>query len=312
MFKHVLASPTVPNLTSPPPSPLPSPLVNRMAGLMPTDTTPHQTDAAPHLSYSQIKRFTNCPLQWRLSREYAPAFIPAALAFGGGFHAAVEAFYRARLAGRIAGIDELPAAYDRHWVRETSGNNPPVRFTAKLEDAAGMRDLATRMFRAFLADVRPGEVVAVEESFAVTLAPDLPPVVGRIDLVEIREDADGIRRLHLVDFKTAARRPTGEDLDSDQLLLYALAAEQAGWAKSFGLPSALSFDVTTKTKTPERLSVSVTATQHGLARLGEKIRQCDRAMRAGVCYPAESWACVSCGYAECCAKWPELPAATAA
>ena len=303
MFDYTLK----PRTTSDPVlSPSSSAAVNRMTGRIP--------DAVPHRSFSQIKKYAACPLQWRLSREYEPAFTPAGLVFGSGFHAAVEAFYRARMAGRVTGLDELLNAFALHWAKETSAGKPPVRFTAKLENADGMLDLAARMLAVFLASVRSGEVVAVEEPFAVTIAPDLPSVVGRMDLVEVRQDDDGIHRLHLVDLKTATRRPTVDALDADQLLLYALAAEQAGWAESLGLPLALRFDVVTKkATTPEFVCVPVTATRHDSTRLVEKIRQIDHAMRSGVCYPAPSWACASCGYtASQCTEWPELPAVGAA
>ena len=302
MFDYSLT----PDAKSDPKFPKSAPLkaLNRMIGRIP--------DAVPYRSYSQVKKYAACPLQWRLSREFEPAFVPAGLMFGGGFHAAVETFYRARLAGRAAGRGELLDAYDLHWARETADGNPPVRFTAKLEDAAGMRDLAARMLETFLDAVRPGAVIAVEEPFVVTLAPDLPPIVGRIDLIELRKDADGINRLHLVDFKTLARRPTGEDLDADQLLLYEIAAAQVGWTDTAGMSLALRFDTITKAKNPEFISVPVTATRHGFARLVEKIRHCHNAMEAGICYPAPSWSCASCGYAAQCAEWPNQQTTSAA
>ena len=282
----------------------------------------HSTDSAgagssprfpePHLSYSQAKAFTNCPLQWRLSREYPPTFVPASRVFGGGVHAAVEAFHRARRVGAEATMDHLLDAYDRHWERETSAKGLPVRFTAKLEDAAGMRELAGRMLGAFVAATRPGEVVAVEEPFVVELAPGLPPVVGRIDLVEIRTTHDGVRRLHLVDFKTAARRPAAEDLDNNQLVLYMLAAQQKGWEESLGLPLAMEFRCITKAKQPEVVTVPVTATPRDAARFVATMRQRHQAMRSGACYPAPSWTCSACGHASLCRAWPNLPAVAGA
>jgi len=116
----------------------------------------------------------------------------------------------------------------------------------------------------------------------------------------------------LVDFKTLARRPTGEDLDADQLLLYLIAATQAGWAESAGMPLALRFDVMTKTKKPEYISVPVTATPHSITRVAVKIFQCDYGMNSGLCYPAPSWACSSCGHAAKCAEWPNQLTTSAA
>lgn len=80
-------------------------------------------------SYSQIRRFAQCPLQWHLARLYSPEFVPASLVFGGAFHAAVEAYYRARRDKESVDADELFAAYDRHWARETGGKGLPVKYT---------------------------------------------------------------------------------------------------------------------------------------------------------------------------------------
>ena len=234
------------------------------------------------------------------------------LVFGGAFHAGVEAFYRARREGREAELAELLKAFNLHWARETVEKKLPVKYTAKIEDEDGARDLAGNMLAAFMAAAPEGEVVAVEEKFAVDLAPDLPPVVGTIDLVEIRADADGVRRLHLVDHKTAARRPTWEDVDKDQLLLYLEAVRRMPRIVALGLPLALSFAATTKTKLPTVVTVPVEPSTRETARVVEKIRLCHRAMTAGLCYPAPGRGCGTCGYARQCAVWPNLPAAQAA
>ena len=187
-----------------------------------------------------------------------------------------------------------------------------MKFTAKIEDEDGARDLASNMLSAFMAAAPEGEVVAVEEKFAVDLAPDLPPVVGTIDLVEIRTDADGVRRLHLVDHKTASRKPAWEDLDRDQLLLHLEAARRMPRIVAFGLPLALSFAVTTKTKLPTLVTVPIEPSVRETVRVVEKIRLCHKAMVGGLCYPTPGRSCSTCGYARQCAAWPNLPVAQAA
>ena len=237
----------------------------------------------------------------------AGIFTPASLVFSAGIRSAIGTFYRARLAGRVAGFAEMLDAYDRHWAKATAADNPPVHFTDQIEDADVMLNLASRMIAAFFADARPGEVIAVDEPFIVTLAPDLPPISGRIDLIERRIDADGIRRLHLVDYKLSARRSAKDDLDFDLFPLFALVGEQAGWADTIGLPLALRVDVIAKSRTLELANVPATSVRHKVDRLVERIRQCDRSMKSGVRFPAPSWSCLSCGFSELCALWPERP-----
>ena len=266
----------------------------------------------PHLSYSQVRAFSTCPLQWSLAREYAPAFAPVSLVFGAAFHAGINAFYQARLEGRAAELEELLGAFIDFWTRETTGKGLPVKFTAKLEDEDVVRELACRMFSTYLAEAPMGEVVAGEEPFVVKIDPDLPPIAGRIDLVEIRAARDGPRHLYLVDLKTAARRPTPEDLDYDKLALYALAARDKGWTESLGLPVTTEFRSVTKTKSPTVATDPVDVTRHDIDRFTEKLRQCWQSMQAGIGYPASSWRCSSCGQSALCQAWPHLPAVAAA
>ena len=168
-------------------------------------------------------------MQWFLSRRYPPESVPANLVFGASFHAALDAYYQARLEGRDAGLDDLLAAFSTHWAEELAGKHGhesvPVKFSAKDEDEANLRALAERMLSAFLEyrKERASEVIAIEESFRVDVADDLPPLVGRVDLVEIVTGDDGARTICLTDFKTAARKPTLEDLGADQLLIYGKA-----------------------------------------------------------------------------------------
>ena len=188
----------------------------------------------------------------------------------------------------------------------------PLKFTTKDESEDNLRSLAERMFAAFLEyqQSRTSEVIAIEECFRIELGDDLPPLVGKIDLIEIEADAEGHRTLCLTDFKTAARKPTLDDLGSDQLQLYGRAAVGLGLVNAFRLPLALRYLVVTKTKNPEVISVPVESTPRDWNRLREKIRQTWRGMQAGVIFPSPSWRCSGCGHAQLCAQWPTLASTT--
>ena len=284
----------------------------------PGNRTANVVRATPdHLSWSQCKAFAACPLQWWLSRRFAPKSVASGLMFGSGFHAAVEAYYRAQLQGEALALPDLLAAFDRHWAGELDGRQGraalPIQWSAKEEDAAGARELAERMLAAFLEERerRPSLVVAVEEPFRIVIGPDVPPLVGRIDLLEIRIDDDGIRRLHVVDWKTAAKRPSPSEIGSDQLHLYAMAASDMRFVRELNLPLALRVEVVTKTKRPEVVTLAVEHSPKDVARLAETIRHYWRAMSAGVHYPVSGWRCSGCGHAARCASWPETMAAEA-
>jgi hypothetical protein len=221
-----------------------------------------------------------------------------------------EPFYQGRLEGREPEQAELMAAYDRVWEEALSGHDgkpaAPIRYPARTDNPAAMRELAERMLGVFLVQVRArrSEIIAVEEEFAVELSPDLPVLKGRIDLIEIVSGPGG-RRLNLVDIKTSAKRIDLADLDRDQLGLYAIAVRKTGLLGQFDLPLTLEALVVTKTKASEAISLGLQPDRDGEGRAIAKARAIWRAMSLGICYPAPGWQCGNCGYSRRCAKWPE-------
>ena len=273
-----------------------------------TQKTPaQQTDAKKlHLSASQLKTFTMCSLQWLLSRHHKPELVGSGLRFGGAFHKALQAFYQGRLEGREVTQEHMLDAYSAAWVDEAKRfPDVPVKF-AEDETQEGLHELASRMLGAFLSGVQPSQVIAVEEPFEVPLAPGLPPLIGFIDLVEVREDESSKKVLWLCDHKTAAKRPTEDSLESDQVILYGLGLARTGVLKEFQMPLALRYDVITKTKKPELVSVQVKPSRHDAERLIEKAGRIWKAMSAEAVWPSAGWWCQGCGHQTLCAKWPKI------
>jgi len=258
------------------------------------------TETTSHLSASQLRTYASCSLQWYFSRRYEPESVAAALVFGRAIHEAIQGFYQCRLEGITISLAEMMRLFDGSCASETKA----ISFN-KTEDATSLREKAERMLQTFLKEVQPGEIIGVEEPFTSPTEPGLPPLTGRIDLLEIRTDLDGVKRLHLVDFKTAATRPsTISDLSTDQLILYALAAQRTGLLAEFNLPLVLRYDVLTKTKSPEMISLTCTPTKQETARVIQKARLCWQGMKSNLCLPSEGWQCSSCGYKSRCAQWP--------
>jgi putative RecB family exonuclease len=163
------------------------------------------------------------------------------------------------------------------------------------------------MLAAFLAHSADGkaEVIAVEEPFGVELAPGLPLVKGRIDLIEIRTGDDGDKHVAIVDLKTSARRQEADGIEREQLDLYALAMRRSGFLGQLGLPLELRVDVVTKTKAPEVIPLRLRPDPGNEARLAARAREVWRGMAADICYPAPSWHCADCGYKSACGRWPK-------
>lgn len=288
-------------------------LIKDVRTCIPAKMPPHESTRPEqsHISASQLRLYADCPLAWRLFRTQRPEFTPAALVFGSAFHAAAELFYQARLEGQKAQLQDLITAYDLKWSQHRTpqnGKQPiPIQFSAK-SDETTLRDTAVRMLECFLthAEANIGEVIAVEEEFEVEMAPGLPVLKGRVDLIEVRKDMSGNRVLCLVDFKTAAKRIGTADIDRDQLDLYAIAMRQTGLLEQVGLPLVLRVDAVTKVKAPEIIPITVAPNPDNEKRVVAKAREMWKAMSSGVCYPAPSWRCSSCGHRSLCGKWPDL------
>jgi putative RecB family exonuclease len=255
-----------------------------------------------HLSHSQLRCYANCSLQWQLSRRYTPEFVPAGLVFGAAFHRGLQRFYQGRMIGRVVSPGEMLAAFQMHWQSEPL----PIHY-GKSESAESLLEKAKGMFAAFLDAAPPGKAVAVEKVFECHLADGLPRLVGVIDLIEVRESGRE-KTLCITDFKTAARKPSGpEDIDGDQLLLYALAAQRLGLVSQFNLPVTLEYLIVTKAKSPQVVRIPVEPESAEVARTIEKAQACWKGMAQGLCFPNPSWMCGSCGYGSHCQQWPDLP-----
>ena len=246
-----------------------------------SERAPHRTSRPdqPHISASQLKSYSGCPLAWRLSRTYRPEHVSASLVFGSAFHAAAERFYQMRLEGQSATLQDLMEAYDANWLKRSGTGDgkspPPVKYSAKAGSAGELRETAGRMLEAFLAhaSANVGEVIAVEEEFLVPMVPGLPALKGRIDMVEIRTDKAGDRCIHVVDFKTSAKRMSLDDIDRDQMDLYAMAVRQTGLLHELQLPLALRIDVVTKTKISDVTPITIQPDARNEKRVIAKARE---------------------------------------
>ena len=278
------------------------------------ESSPHKTTRPdqPHISASQLRSYSGCPLAWRLSRTHRPEHVSAALLFGSAFHAAAELFYQKRLEGKKAAFDDLMHVYDSKWLEHDNpkdGKPPlPVKYSAKAGPVE-LRQTAVKMLEAFLAhaEANMGEVIAVEEEFHIQMAPGLPALKGRIDLIEIRPNPAGGREVHLIDLKTASKRMKPEDVDRGQLDLYAIAMRETGLLDQLRLPLVLRLDVVTKVKEPEVTPIVISPNRYNENRVIAKAREIWKCMSAGVCYPNPSFMCSGCGYKTLCNKWPDIP-----
>ena len=172
------------------------------------------------LSPSAIENYSNCPLRYKLARDWnLPEEPGAAMQFGQAMHTALMGFFDAQRKGKNLDVETVIASFLDEFAKAKI-DEPLQR---ELYEKNGKRQLS-----AFLNSpaAKPhGRVAKVEHRIDMEIAG--ARVVGRIDRVD--EDEDG---LTIVDYKTG--RPKNQDVadDSLQLSVYALAMQNEGPVKA--------------------------------------------------------------------------------
>jgi DNA helicase-2/ATP-dependent DNA helicase PcrA len=178
---------------------------------------PGPEDGTLHLSFRQLDDYETCPLKYRyVHRLRVPLLAHHRVVYGSAVHQAVQAYFRARLAGSAFGEEDVVRAFRSAWVSEG--------FLSREHEEERLRSGEEALRRFARADLEgPLAPTAVEEEFAFSLGSTR--VHGRYDLVVERGGT-----LTIVDFKTgavadeeAAARRARESL---QLDVYALAWRQ--------------------------------------------------------------------------------------
>lgn len=241
----------------------------------------HGSDSVgePHLSHSQVSGFTDCPRRWHYSHvEQAPRERTSiALLLGSALHEAAAQANEAALAGTTCdAVASFSSAFD------AALTTSPVPVHGQ-EEAS---DLRTKGIALAAAYKPPPDIIGVEQPFILTLAPDLPPVTGRIDL--IRKDEAG--RLILADLKSTATKTLADP---------AAVAAQLGLYDCAYPASSHEAILLVKTKVPSIAVVPVRAWSRG--QVVRHYREVHHAMQAGVRYAVRSWSCPSCPYRDRCA-----------
>ncbi len=251
-----------------------------------------------HLSYSRMQAFLTCGLKFRFNYidHIRPAFTPAPLAFGVAFHEAVEEALAGLMVGAMPAVADLVAVVDRSLNEQNA--ETPIQF----QDEGGkdaMLELATRMLTAWTAWPRPaGRILAIEQSFELTLGAGLPPLVGRIDLVTDEPDA-----IVVTDLKTAKSRWSAREIDDHlpQLVIYREAVKDL--ARELGKPVKLAYEIVTKAKAPVVERHLVAHLGDGIERQAKIARLVVQAIETGLFVPTAGWQCTTCPSAGACRDW---------
>jgi DNA helicase-2/ATP-dependent DNA helicase PcrA len=167
------------------------------------------------LSASAIEIYEQCPLRFKLEREWnLPRDVPAALHYGGAMHAVLKTFYDARRFQREISDDDLLEQF-RFALAEAGIAD---RYQYELYLRQGREQLLQFLESARAAEAP--EVIETEHRFELKVG--TAKLAGRLD----RLDRTGPDTVAIVDYKTGKPK-TQEDADESlQLSLYAIAAQE--------------------------------------------------------------------------------------
>ena len=254
-----------------------------------------------HISYTQINTYLSCPLKYSFQYiEKIPwPFKPEALVFGSAIHQSLEHFYTGRKEGRSVPLKEMLAIYDASWEKDVGDNE--IRFKNGNTRESLMKN-AEAMIETFLATVKPGEVLAVEQAFSVDIInPETKekldvPLEGRIDLIE--QTRTGIA---VIDHKTAAKKYDDERVANDlQLTAYSYVMSRQGHDPE---DITLRFDVLLKNGKCAFQTYATFRTPLDHQRLFKTAKSVINGIKAEAFYPQKSWMCNGCVFEKECGKW---------
>jgi len=252
-----------------------------------------------YLSYSAVRTFQSCPLKYRFRYVdgLPEACTSSSLVFGSAIHAAIEAYFQARLVDDpLPDLDVLMASYRQYW---QANQTVPIQFGAT-DSPESCEQLAQRMLARFLASdlAQPeGRIIGIEEELRGELVPGVPDLLGRVDLI-LETDEHVI----IQDFKTArsAWSPDQAEESAEQLLLYGDLVQRLVPGKDL----KLRFAIITKAKEPKVQVLDAAFDGERLDRTKQVFKTVWSAIKAGHFYPSPSpMTCTGCGYRSACTAW---------
>jgi ATP-dependent exoDNAse (exonuclease V) beta subunit (contains helicase and exonuclease domains) len=172
--------------------------------------------ATGSLSAGAIERYDNCPLQFKLQREWKiPGSVSANLLYGNIAHQVLKDYFDAVIAGKPRTAEQSVALF--------------VEMMAAVPfDDTHQRDLYIAKGKSEIADFAAAQTAAplpkvlhTEKSFDIKV--DEIRVTGRVD----RIDDLGGNAVRIIDYKSGAPKDQDKARKSIQLSIYALAAKEA-------------------------------------------------------------------------------------
>jgi DNA helicase II / ATP-dependent DNA helicase PcrA len=177
---------------------------------------PPTANFVPNLSASAVTTYKECPLRFKLEREWnLPREVSAALHYGSAMHGALRTFYDAMRFEREVSDEDLLEQFRSALATASIAD----RYQYELYLRLGNEQL--RQFLEVAREAPQPDVIETERWFELQIAGS--KVTGRVD----RIDRTGPDTVAIVDYKTGKMQSQEDADESLQLSLYALAARDA-------------------------------------------------------------------------------------
>ena len=248
------------------------------------------TSTDRHLSVTQLRMFSRCPLQYKF-RYVDGIVIPpySEITLGKSIHQTLEENYRQKIETKEnLALEYLTDVFSDTWERQVQGT-----FFEEDEKPGEIKDEGARILKNYHKVVAPTiQPVEVEKEFNLFLDGTLYKMKGFIDVVTDK----GL----IIDHKVTKRAFSQDQVMSDiQLTAYAFAYRTLNGKDEEGLR----FDVMVRTKEPKIQQVYASRSQEDINRFLKLAGYVNKAITTGIFYPNENFMCPKCGYKELCKKW---------
>ncbi|HYL91868.1 MAG TPA: ATP-dependent DNA helicase, partial [Alphaproteobacteria bacterium] len=164
------------------------------------------------LSANAVQRYSTCPLQFKLGRDWnIPGEAAAALQYGSAIHTVLKNYYDPQQA--VQSVEEVVAAFRREFAKGVIDD--PVQ--RKMYEDQGEKQLRVLIESCPRGSV---DVLAAEHSFTFKIGEQ--EIVGRIDRLDRLQD----KAVRVVDYKTGSPKDNKFAEESLQLSIYAMGVSQ--------------------------------------------------------------------------------------
>lgn len=252
----------------------------------------------PHWSYSSISQYLACPLRYHFQRILClpQPTVGSSLVFGSAVHAGLARYHHDLQIGRRPSRETIQRALIGSWEQRDG-------ITIAFKEGETRDDLIAQgmaLVDLYLEQPAPERIIAVEQEIISPVHDSTgeyleTPLVAVADLI-----VDTDSGLLVREFKTSARAYGDTEVSSSlQPTCYVNAVQEV-----FGEPTTVEYTVLIRTKTPKIQRLPAERADEDLGRLGDIVKNVERAVQAGIFYPVESaMNCSTCPYRAPCREW---------